>query len=114
MDKLCDCNPSRRAISEPAGDCEWDGSCPLDGGRFGRYRLHALPNRAHLLSRHKWLLGNGWVVEGLTGHAANRYLGRSGAFWQDESYDHLVATANRSSGFGITLNGVLSKRGWRE
>src|SRR6266581_3555436 len=30
------------------------------------------------------------AVEGLTGHAANRLLGRSGAFWQDESYDHLV------------------------
>ncbi len=66
----------------------------FDGERFGRYRLHAwvvMPNHVHLLvtpqvTARKWL----GPLKGFTGHQANRLLGRSGAFWQDESYDHLV------------------------
>lgn len=62
--------------------------------RFHRYDLHAfviMPNHVHLLltphvtARH-WL----GPLKGFTAHEANRMLGRSGAFWQNESYDHLV------------------------
>ena len=50
-----------------------------------------MPNRVHLLvtpqvTARQWL----GPLKGFTGHVANRLVGRSGAFWQDESYDHLV------------------------
>jgi len=62
--------------------------------KFGRYELHAyvvMPNHAHLLvtphvtARH-WL----GPLKGFTAHEANRLIGRTGPFWQDESYDRLV------------------------
>ena len=67
----------------------------LDGeARFHRYQLHTfvvMPNHVHLLvtpnvSARQWL----GPLKGFTGHQANAMLGRTGAFWQDESYDHLV------------------------
>lgn len=62
--------------------------------RFERYALHSyvvMPNHVHLLvtprvTSRKWL----GPPKGFTGHEANRVLGRSAPFWQDESYDHLV------------------------
>lgn len=33
-------------------------------------------------------------LKGYTAHKANRLLGRSGAFWQQESYDHVVRDAS--------------------
>jgi putative transposase len=62
--------------------------------RFHRYELHAyvaMPTHVHLLvtphvSARQWL----GPLKGFTAHEANRILGRTGAFWQDESYDHLV------------------------
>src|ERR1035438_9126251 len=38
----------------------------------------------------------GSKLKGFTGHQANAMLGRTGAFWQDESYDHLVRNVERS------------------
>ena len=69
----------------------------LDGARrFQRYELHAyvvMANHVHLLvtprvQMPKWLA----PLKGYTAHEANRLLARKGAFWQDESYDHLVRT----------------------
>jgi putative transposase len=65
--------------------------------KFGRYQLHAyvaMPNHVHLLvtprvPNAEWL----GPLKGFTGAMANRALGRNGAFWQDESYDHLVRDA---------------------
>jgi REP element-mobilizing transposase RayT len=63
--------------------------------RFQRGRLHAfvvMPNHVHLLATQlapmvKWL----GPLKGFTANRANKALGLSGnAFWQDESYDHLV------------------------
>jgi putative DNA methylase len=36
--------------------------------------------------------GKQWLgpLKGFTAHEANRILGRTGRFWQDESYDRLV------------------------
>ncbi len=61
-----------------------------------RYRLHAwvlMPNHVHALVQplpghaleeilHSW--------KSFTAHLANKTLGRTGAFWQPESYDHWV------------------------
>ena len=72
----------------------------LDGeARFERYQLHAfavMPNHVHLLvtpkvSARQWL----GPLKGFTGHRANAMIGRAGAFWQDESYDHLVRNAEQ-------------------
>jgi REP element-mobilizing transposase RayT len=66
--------------------------------RFERYRLHAfvvMSNHVHALvtpsvSSTRWL----GPLKGFTAHEANLLLGRAGkAFWQDESYDHLVRNA---------------------
>jgi REP element-mobilizing transposase RayT len=62
--------------------------------RFRRYQLHAfvvMPNHVHLLATgavplHEWLRS----LKGFTGHEANRLLSLKGAFWQEESYDHLL------------------------
>ena len=62
--------------------------------RFGRYELHAfvvMSNHVHLLVTPR-VTSNRWLgpLKGFTGFSANRILARSGPFWQDESYDHLV------------------------
>jgi putative transposase len=62
--------------------------------RFHRYQLHAyvvMPNHVHLLVTPR-VTSRFWLgpLKGFTAYAANRILGRTGAFWQDESYDHLV------------------------
>ena len=63
--------------------------------RFGRYELHAyvvMPNHVHLLVTPKVVAGR-WLapLKGFTAYRANELLGSHGrAFWQDESYDHLV------------------------
>jgi putative DNA methylase len=63
--------------------------------RFERYQLHAyvvMPNHVHLLvtprvAAARWLA----PLKGYTAYRANEVLGGHGrAFWQDESYDHLV------------------------
>ena len=50
-----------------------------------------MPNRVHLLAT-PHVTARYWLgpLKGFTAHEANRMLGRSGAFWQNESYDHLV------------------------
>jgi REP element-mobilizing transposase RayT len=65
--------------------------------RFERYELHSfvvMPNHVHLLvtprvASRKWL----GPLKGFTGHEAVRMLGlhlHRTAFWQDESYDHII------------------------
>jgi putative transposase len=68
----------------------WDGDA-----KFGRYDLHAfviMPNHVHMLvtghvPARDWLRS----LKGFTGYEAIRILGLDKtAFWQHESYDHLV------------------------
>uniref|UniRef100_Q01VQ7 Transposase IS200-like domain-containing protein n=1 Tax=Solibacter usitatus (strain Ellin6076) TaxID=234267 RepID=Q01VQ7_SOLUE len=68
----------------------------LRGGemRFGRYQMHSfvvMPNHVHLLVT-PHVVATQWLgpLKGFIGYKANRILTRSGPFWQDESYDHLV------------------------
>ena len=64
-----------------------------------RYHLHAwvvMPNHVHVVVEPggQYTLGailHSW--KSYTAQAANRQLGRQGAFWQRESYDHLVRNA---------------------
>jgi putative transposase len=83
----------RREIAEIVLEAPQDGQ-----RRFGRYLLHAfvvmpnLTNHVHLLVTPN-VVSSRWLapLKGFTGHRANELLGRHGqAFWQDESYDHLV------------------------
>ena len=71
----------------------------LDGDRrFRRYQLHAfvvMPNHVHLLVTPK-VVATKWLgpLKGFTAHQANAVLGaHGGAFWQEESYDHVVRYA---------------------
>jgi putative transposase len=66
--------------------------------KFQRYELHAfvvMPNHVHLLATPK-VVASRWLapLKGFTAYRANQLLGSQGqAFWQDESYDHLVRSA---------------------
>jgi REP element-mobilizing transposase RayT len=69
------------------------------GSKIEQYELHAwviMPNHLHLLLtprvRLSKLLGS---LKAVTGKRANLLLQRTGrAFWQDESYDHLVRSGD--------------------
>jgi REP element-mobilizing transposase RayT len=64
-----------------------------------RYHLHAwcvMPNHVHVIVEPEsgWALGkivHGWTC--FTAKELNRFLGRSGAFWQHEPYDHIIRSA---------------------
>jgi len=94
MDRLLDaarCGPRYLAQPEIAALMT---RALADGQRFGRYELHAfvvMSNHVHMLATPR-VNGRQWLgpLKGYTGFTANRLLGRHGAFWQDESYDHLV------------------------
>ena len=66
--------------------------------RLHRYQLHAfavMPNHVHMLVTPK-VVATRWLgpLKGFTSHQANQVMGTQGrAFWQDESYDHLVRSA---------------------
>jgi len=96
MDKLLDRDTDgplhlrREEIASLVVDALHDGEC-----KFRRYQLHAfvvMPNHVHILvtprvTARRWLA----PLKGFTAFRANEMLGRRGqAFWQDESYDHLV------------------------
>jgi putative transposase len=63
--------------------------------RFHRHQLHAyvvMPNHVHLLVT-PTVVASRWLapLKGFTAYRANELLGSHGqAFWQEESYDHLV------------------------
>ena len=68
-----------------------------DALRFGEaslqiYELAAwviMPNHVHLLVNPQAPIAKiNQSIRGYTGHEANRILGRTGPFWQHESYDH--------------------------
>ena len=96
MDRILDrtqCGPSHLGKHEIA---ELVLSALHDGEqKFERYSLHAfvvMPNHVHLLVTPS-VVSTRWLgpLKGFTAHAANKLLGIVGrAFWQDESYDHLV------------------------
>jgi REP element-mobilizing transposase RayT len=61
-----------------------------------RYLLHAwcvMPNHVHTVVRPLGVHTLDGVLQNwksFTAHEANRFLGRAGAFWQRESYDHWI------------------------
>jgi putative transposase len=99
MDRLLDRGANgplhlrRREIAELVAGALQDGQ-----RRFQRYELHAfvvMPNHVHLLVTPK-VVASRWLapLKGFTAYRANEWLGSHGqAFWQDESYDHLVRSA---------------------
>jgi putative transposase len=96
MDRLLDRSPSG-----PLHLCRWEIAefvieALQDGQhKFQRFQLHAfvvMPNHVHLLITPK-VVASRWLapLKGFTAYRANQLLGTHGqAFWQDESYDHLV------------------------
>jgi putative DNA methylase len=68
------------------------------GVEIGHYQMHSwviMPNHVHLLLTPKVslskLLGS---LKAATARRANQLLQRTGPFWQEESYDHLVRSAD--------------------
>lgn len=65
------------------------------------YNLHAfciMPNHVHMVCTPRTMVDNDYhslsailhALKSYTAHEANRILARRGAFWQQESYDHVV------------------------
>jgi putative DNA methylase len=95
MDRILDRGSSgplflqRPEIARLVEDALRDGE-----SRFHRYQLPAfvvMPNHVHTLATPAVIAAQ-WLgpLKGFTSHQANQLLGTRGAFWQDESYDHLV------------------------
>jgi REP element-mobilizing transposase RayT len=52
-----------------------------------------MPNHVHVVVQPRDLFGLAWILhswKSYSGQMANRLLGRRGAFWQREYYDHLI------------------------
>jgi REP element-mobilizing transposase RayT len=69
----------------------------FDGQRYQLFAWCIMPNHVHVIFRPfaDWTLPkllHSW--KSYTSKEANRILGRSGRFWQDEYYDHLVRNEN--------------------
>lgn len=66
----------------------------IQQGGTSSYSLHAwvvMPNHVHLLvTPHTDVSKFLRKLKGASARQANQWLGRTGTFWQDESYDHLV------------------------
>lgn len=70
----------------------------LDGRKYTLIAYCIMPNHVHVVfepllekPERYYTLGN--IMQSLKGYTAwkaNQILGRKGAFWQDESYDHVV------------------------
>lgn len=94
MDKLLDAAQSGPTFLKQPDVAQVVLKAVRDGENFGRYQAHAfvvMPNHVHLLvtphvTTRRWL----GPLKGFTGHTANKLLRRRDAFWQEESYDHLV------------------------
>ena len=70
----------------------------LEGASAGRYELGAwvlMPNHVHLLLKPVDALPRqiGWL-KGRTGFEANHVMGRSGAFWEKDYFDHWIRDRN--------------------
>jgi len=65
-----------------------------DNEALARYELHAfaiMPNHVHMLvTPHVPLAVLTKSLKGFSARKANQILMRTGPFWQDESYDHVV------------------------
>ena len=98
MDRLLDIGASGPLYLRRPEIAELVVTALQDGDRrFRRYQLHAfvvMPNHVHLLVTPK-LVATRWLapLKGFTAYRANELLNCHGrAFWQEESYDHLVRT----------------------
>jgi len=78
-------------------DDERVAQCVVDALRYGEHELHLYRLRAWVLMRnhvHILIYPEADVsritkaVKNFSARCANKILGRTGQFWQDESYDH--------------------------
>ena len=76
------------------------------GNAIGWARYVIMPNHVHVLVRpimehklpdilHSW--------KSFTSHAIGKALGRTGALWQDESFDHIVRDEHQLERFGLYI-----------
>jgi hypothetical protein len=84
----------------------------FDGERYWLGSYVIMPNHVHVLVRpimqhsladilHSWT--------SFTAHAIGKTLGRTGALWQDESFDHIVRNEHQLGRFGLYISANPSK-----
>ncbi|MCC6321347.1 MAG: transposase [Phycisphaerales bacterium] len=65
----------------------------FEGVRYEVFAWCVMPNHVHAVFRPREGFGLSAILhswKGFTSSEANKLLGRTGAFWQPESYDHLI------------------------
>jgi putative transposase len=88
-----------------------------DGTDYQMADFVVMPNHVHLLA---CLLGENDLVKlcyswkKYTATRINQVLGRRGRFWQDESFDHLVRSAEQFDGFRLYIADNPTKAGLRK
>jgi len=74
----------------------------FDGERYVLDRFVVMPNHVHLLVRVAASENLGRILhswKSYTAHELNKNLGRTGAVWQDESFDHIVRSIEQLERF---------------
>ena len=80
----------------------WDSLCYFDGDRVRTGDCVVMPNHVHVLLtpiapfRLEDILKS---VKGFSANQINKRLGRTGSFWQRQSYDHIVRDAHQLQAF---------------
>ncbi len=70
----------------------------FDGQRYDVFAYVVMPNHVHLLICPREGFELAEILKGIKGvsaREANRRLGRTGAFWQEESFDHIVRSQSQ-------------------
>jgi putative transposase len=101
-----------RALDEGCGECHLKTSCCLtviqstllegDGRSYHLGDFVVMPNHVHLLMMPSFGFELEQLLKGIKGSTArecNRLLGRTGRFWQPDSYDHIVRTLEQLAHF---------------
>lgn len=106
FDKLIDLQPAVKHLENPgAANIVRDAIYHFAGERYDLLAFVVMPSHLHWVFRPR----NDWIdslanvnddrtpremitqsINGYTAHQCNRLLGRRGAFWQGEAYDHVV------------------------
>jgi putative transposase len=91
MDRLLDESRTGPLYLSDAKIAEVVANAILDSADYELHAWVVMPNHVHLLITPQASLPRIMqLLKGSTAHEANRLLKRTGTFWQDESYDHLV------------------------
>ncbi|HZP17186.1 MAG TPA: transposase [Terriglobales bacterium] len=108
------CTKHRWILPDFARDVVLDACCHWHGKRYTLYVVVVMPDHVHMIvtplidcqrMRTFPLSQITHTIKSFSAHEINRQLGRVGAVWQDESFDHVVRS---SEGLDAKIGYVLA------